>query len=398
MGRVLPRFDFRVDVAGETHPGLVRSGNEDAHLLAPEIGLFAVADGMGGLTAGDVASSAAIRAAREVLVSSATQHTVATYAREPTLEHRRAVFARLREAFEAAHGALVEEQASRKSPMGTTLDACLLVRDKAFVAHAGDGRVYLARPRAVVQLTSDHLGHEPASGARRARGPRPLSSAIGLSSGLRVDVLVVDLDRGDGLVLMTDGAYGAFESEGALAHALRGSASAITERVLKVALARGGRDNATVIVLKMGERLVARPSEARSKASAEPDERDDIATLQHCPLFVGLDPPSLAIALSAGIEVDAEPGEELKRFEAGDLCAYVVLDGLVSTGDVEKLGPPGLVYAESLVGVEKQKRAVALERARLLRVRRDDFREVAEHDTVLGLSLYQRLAGHLARH
>lgn len=393
-GRIVPRFDFRVDVGHASVTGKVRQKNEDAVLLAPELSVFGIADGMGGLAAGEVASREALEVVKQRMSLKATQRAIETYVAAPTLEHRRGVFAILREACEEAHLHLVREQERMKAMMGTTLDVCLLARDKAFVAHVGDGRVYLVRPRATLQLTEDHLAREPASfgSGPRARAPRPLVSGLGLPSPLRVDVCVVELRKGDTLTLMTDGAYAPLGDEASVAAAFRGPSGAAVDQVMRQSLAKGGKDNATVIALRVEDRLVQRAQDAGSRL----DVTDDLVTLKHCPLLVGLSPSSTLAALSSGIEVELESGHEIPRFEAGDHCAYVVLSGVVKVGEAT-LGPPALLFAESLVGVEKATTAVVVERARCLRVRRDDFREVAEHDPMLGLSLYQRLAGHLAR-
>lgn len=401
MARILPRFDFRVAIASGSDTGKVRAKNEDALLLAPESALFGVADGMGGLTAGEVASRLSVEAAKEHLASKKAQRALEGYAKSPTLENRREVFTALREACERAHARLLEEQEHKRGMMGSTLDLCLLVRDKAFLAHVGDGRMFLVRPRATLQLTEDHLARDPASlrgGASNKKAPRPLVSGIGLASALRIDVCAVDVRKGDVLVLATDGAYGPFEDEAAINAACRASApQAIVDQIVRHALAKGGRDNATVVALRIDERLVARPDVKGAKGGADATDNDDMVTIQHCPLFVGLSAPNVLAALSSGIEIELDAGKELPRFEAGDLCAYVVLSGVVKAGTTS-LGPPALLYGESLVGVERSgATAVVTDRVRCLRIRRDDFREVAEHDTVLGLSLYQRLAGHLAR-
>lgn len=398
-GRILPRFDFRVDVEHASVTGKVRAKNEDAVLVAPELALFAVADGMGGLSAGEVASRLALDIVKDRLSAKATQRILEAYVQTPSLEHRRDVFAALRDACEAAHARVVEEQEARRAPMGTTLDLCLLARDKAFIAHVGDGRMYLVRPRATLQLTEDHLARDPASVRLRPsprRIPRPLSTGVGLSSPLRVDVFVVDLRRGDTVLIATDGAYAPLGDEGAVTAASRGAPRTIVDQVVRQSLSKGGLDNTSLIVLRIEDRLVSRAGERGAKPATEGSEPDEMSAVQHCPLFVGLSPSSTLAALSAGIEIECEPDQELPRFEAGDLCAYIVLGGVVKLGSTS-LGPPALVYAESLVGVEKSTPAVAAQRLRCIRIRRDDFREVAEHDAVLGLALFQRLAGHLAR-
>lgn len=395
-GRIVPRFDLRVDVEHASVTGKVRPTNEDALLIAPEISVFGVADGMGGLAHGEIASQRTLEIVRQRLGARPAQRAVEAFVSAPTLEHRRAVFAALREACEEAHAQLVAEQERAKAMMGTTLDVCLLARDKAFIAHVGDGRVYLVRPRATLQLTEDHLAREPTSFGlgNRPRAPRPLISGVGLPSPLRVDVCVVELKKGDTLALMSDGAYAPLGDEGAVAAAFRGTSKAAVEQVIRSSLAKGGRDNASVIALRVEDRLVQRAHDPGARLDlAEPD---DLATLRHCPLLVGLSPSSTLAALASGIEVELDAGREIPRFEAGDHCAYVVLSGVVKVGETP-LGPPALVFGESLVGVEKNTPAVVVEHARCLRIRRDDFREVAEHDPALGLSLYQRLAGHLAR-
>lgn len=394
--RILPRFDFRVQVASDSVLGSVRKINEDAVLMAPEIALFGVADGIGGLHHGEVAARLGLASAKQFLSDKPAQRTAEAYAKAPTLDRRREVFGTLRAACDAAHARLHQEQAQRGVSMGTTLDLCLLVRDAAFVAHVGDGRVYLCRPRAVLQLTEDHVVR-PVRGASAPphQGPAsaPLANGIGLATALRVDCLFVELHKGDALALLTDGAYGPYADEASLAGAMRGSpCSVVSEAVTRHSIARGGRDNATIVLLRIEERLVARSEDPKQREN----DRDDTETLRHCPLFLGLSTQNVLAALAAGIEVEIEQGKIIKPSEASDLCAYVLLQGAVEVG-AAILRPPAIVFAASLVGVDKAVTGTALERTRCLRFRCDDFQEVAANDPTLGVALLQRLAGYLAR-
>lgn len=390
--RILPRFDFRVEIAAETVTGKVRAKNEDALLVAPEIALFGVADGMGGLDSGEHASRTAVEVVKTQLGTKDAIRKLEEFCRAPTLEQRRAVFALLRGACEAAHDKLVAEQAARGEKMGTTLDVCLFARDKAFIAHIGDGRVFLARSKATLQITEDHLVHDPASVRRpgnQPRTPRPLASGLGLPVPLRVDVFPVDLRRGDTVILATDGAYGPFDGEAAISHACRGAPRAICDGFVKHSLARGGKDNASLVVIRVDERFLQRADDRGAL---------DATLLRECPLFEGMPPAAILGAISSGIEVELEPGIEVPAFEAGDHCAYVVLEGLVKTAAGMTLGAPALLFPESLAGVDlRTGGATVVERLRSLRIRRDDFREICAHDPVLGSSLYERLAIHLAR-
>ena len=128
---------------------------------------------------------------------------------------------------------------------------------------------------------------------------------------------------------MTDGAYAPLGDEASVAAAFRGPSGAAVDQVMRQSLAKGGKDNATVIALRVEDRLVQRAQDAGSRL----DVTDDLVTLRHCPLLVGLSPSSTLAALSSGIEVELEPGHEIPRFEAGDHCAYVVLSGVVKVGE-----------------------------------------------------------------
>ena len=133
-----------------TDVGRVRSANEDAFVVDDDSGLFAVADGMGGHQAGEVAARMAIEEVCRSLGGRQAQRVMESYVSKADLTSRRDVFACLRRAFELANERVREDadQNAEHEGMGTTLDVVWLARDSAFVAHAGDGRVYLARLRA----------------------------------------------------------------------------------------------------------------------------------------------------------------------------------------------------------------------------------------------------------
>jgi serine/threonine protein phosphatase PrpC len=392
---ILPRFDFRAGFALSSDQGVRRDRYEDRALLAPELGVFGVADGMGGHQAGEIAAELAVQCVRRVLAGREAQRVVDGYVARADLVARRAVFACMRAAFEEANR-LVREEAE-KTPehrgMGTTLDVVWLARDSAFVAHSGDGRVYLARPRAMVQLTQDHnnvTGRQSSSG-RRAAGAG-IANAIGLNAGVAVDTLFVDLGRGDRIVLCTDGIHGQIESEAELGEIARtGDAKGAADALVKRVSARG-RDNATTIVVEVGERFVKRTDRDRGLAAA------DLERARQSPLLIDL-PESFALtALSAAVEVEVPEGETIPRVVANDLVAYIVLDGVVRHSTSERsVGSGALIYPESLAGVTGYEAPpVAEQTARLLRLRADDFAELCRDSRLAG-ELYQRLAVHLAR-
>lgn len=409
VSRIVPRFDFRIDHACRTDVGLVRKNNEDAFLDAPEAALFGIADGMGGLAAGEVAARMALDTARRTLTSADATGTLDRYVADPRIEHRRAVFALLRGACEDANRAVIEEAARRQEGppsdsgrtsdsgrMGATLDLLLLVRDRAFFAHVGDGRAYLVRPTATLQVTQDHALYDALRASGEVRTPRrparsPLVNGIGLADDIQVDTIFVDLGRGDRIVLVTDGVHGAAESEAEMNRlCYRGGPGEVADALLQMARERGGRDNATAIVVQVAERFLSRAADDSPMAQ-------DLSVIAACPLVQDMPTWAVLEMLAAGVEVEVPAGRTLPRVVASDLCAYVLVDGLVDLPDGRCLGASALLFPESLVGVSKDGDLPKVrEAARLIRVRYDDFTEVCRHDADLASALCWRLARHLA--
>ena len=401
MPSILPRFDFRAEYGVATDTGSKRQGNEDAYVIAPQIAVFAVADGMGGHRAGEVAARIAIEEVVAVLSSQSAIRAVERYVSNAGLDSRRKVLAFLRRAVEQANARIRREalENPEHSGMGTTLDVVWLARDHAFIAHAGDGRVYLARSRAVLQLTHDHT-----LSARQSRMPDGLglggldgpqssgvTNALGLSDAVQVDTLFVDLSPRDRLLLCTDGVHGQLEGEQEISELLRTGTPDATARALILRAAEGGRDNATAVIVEIADRFVKRPDRDRGLSPA------DLENARQSPLLADLPLPLALTALSAAVEIEVAQGASVPRAIANDLVAYIVLDGLVKHPDGRSVGPGALLYPESLVGVWGQAGPpVAEQTSRLLRVRADDFAEICSEPRYAA-ELYRRLAAHLAR-
>jgi PPM family protein phosphatase len=393
MSTILPRFDFRAAFGSASDKGSRRTHYEDAALVAPEIALFAVADGMGGHQAGEVASRLAVETVRRVLSGREAQRTIDTYVAKADLATRRAVYLTLRRSFDEANQAVLEDAAANENHrgMGTTLDVVWLARGNAFVAHAGDGRIYLARTRTMVQLTQDHTTSSGSSSSAQRRSAG-ITNAIGLADQCHIDTLFVDLARGDRLLLCTDGVHGQVEAESELSELLRSGSAEQGAGSLVARAGEQGRDNATAVVVEIGERFVKRTDHDRGLAAA------DLERARQSPLLVDL-PQSFALsALSAAVEVEVAAGDRIQRLVTNDLVAYIVLDGVVRYANAERtVGAGALVFPESLVGLAGQEEPpVADQTTRLLRVRADDFAEVCS-DPRLAAELYRRLAAHIAR-
>jgi serine/threonine protein phosphatase PrpC len=407
----IPRFDFRVEFAGASDVGKVRKNNEDALAIFPDLALFGVADGMGGHAAGEVAAKLAIDTVAAFLREKPAQRVLGRFPKNPSLEARHAMFALLRDAVQRANSAIRGEAEARKEPsgMGTTLDVALLSRDRAFVAHTGDSRVYLARASTVIQLTHDHALFESmlAAGRMRTTSPRvnvegrrranPLVNAVGIAPNVSVDTCFVELARGDRLLFCSDGVHGAIESETVLAQLLRpGSPGEAAKALVAYALHRGGHDNATALVVDVCERFVARAGGDDGPTSGPVSS--DILVARHSALLEDLPPASVLAALAAAVEVEIAKNERVPRLVANDWVSYIIVSGQISLPDGRVLGPSGVLFLESLMGVAREgELPLVVENARLMRLRADDFSEVCAQDIELSNALHMRIARHLAR-
>jgi serine/threonine protein phosphatase PrpC len=147
MSWAIPRFDYLVEFGGASHAGRVRTSNEDVWRADPGLGLLAVADGMGGHAAGEIAARIAVDELGKTLRLPESLRVLDAFVAAPTLEARRAVFDVLEAGAERAHAVVLETAArdTKRRGMGCTLDAALLLGNKAFlvhvVTHAGGGRL-----------------------------------------------------------------------------------------------------------------------------------------------------------------------------------------------------------------------------------------------------------------
>lgn len=225
--------------AGASDIGLVRSGNEDAYLIEPP--LFAVADGLGGHQAGEVASQLAI----EVLYGNAPKHADAKA---------------LGRAVRLANAAVIEAaaQGRGRTGMGTTLTTAMVEGTRIAIAHVGDSRAYLLATGRLTQLTDDHSmvadmvrsGSLSAEGARVHPSRSVITRALGSDPNMVADVLEVEATPGDRLLLCSDGLT-SMVADPDIERVLQTAPTpdAAVARLLAAANDAGGQDNITAVVV-----------------------------------------------------------------------------------------------------------------------------------------------------
>jgi len=223
--------------------GRERELNEDAALMVDFAGggLFAVADGMGGHAAGEVAS----RLALDELCAAYT------YGSGPTPR-------RLAQAVQAANLAVYRQATGHEAGMGTTLAAILVEGGAAVVANVGDSRVYLYRAGSLSRLTRDHswvaeqvrLGFLSEQEARDHQWRNVVSNALGGDEKVRLDLLGVRIEPGDRLLVCSDGLTVVMEDDDlSTLLAEHAAPQDLSVRLVESANARGGPDNITVVVV-----------------------------------------------------------------------------------------------------------------------------------------------------
>lgn len=233
--------------AGATDVGRRRRTNEDRFGFDPGLGLYLVADGMGGHTAGQVASGLAMDAMLEAVRCGTVGDG------SPTERLRRAVAAANDLIFGTA-----EEQPGLAG-MGTTLVALLVAGGRAAVAHVGDSRVYRVRAGRIRQLTDDHSlvgelqrrGEISADAAREHPHRHVLTRALGVRADAEPDLAELGFESGDVFVLCTDGLTQHVRDEEIEKSVVAGADLAeACERLVALANARGGEDNITVLLVR----------------------------------------------------------------------------------------------------------------------------------------------------
>jgi PPM family protein phosphatase len=255
-----------VDFATATHTGRVRRKNEDAYYADPP--LFAVADGMGGALAGELASRIAVQALGEL-------------AEEGSAEERLAATVRL------ANRRVAERATSdpRASGMGSTVTAALVGPGSVSFAHVGDSRAYLWRGGILTRLSDDHslVAEWVKAGAlapeEAALHPQRsvITRALGADWQVEVDTWTTPARPGDVILLCTDGLTG-FVDEAGIAAALQQheDLSVAVHALVDAANAAGGEDNITAVAARLGADEEAVVEGATAGAAADERETGEI--------------------------------------------------------------------------------------------------------------------------
>ncbi|HEU4936951.1 MAG TPA: protein phosphatase 2C domain-containing protein [Vicinamibacterales bacterium] len=251
--------------AVRSDPGLKRTSNEDSYSTRPDVGLFVVADGMGGHVAGEVASRVAVEAIEAFIqeTAGADKNRTWPFPFDPTVSLEAN---RLRAAFRLANrkiaSAIADSQDLRG--MATTASAVLLGPQGASVAHVGDSRVYVLRSGKLEQLTHDHswveeqvrAGTLTPTAARQHPWRNVVTRALSGGEDPEVDVTEVMPRPGERYLLCSDGLFTVLP-DARIANLLgdmKAPLDAIAGALVAAANEAGGPDNITALILHIDAR------------------------------------------------------------------------------------------------------------------------------------------------
>jgi protein phosphatase len=240
-----------------TDIGRHRAVNQDAFLNNDDLGLYVVADGMGGHAAGEVASQEAVESIFGMV--NRGLNTMPELRGAITEDKVRAACRMIEGAIQAATYMLfaMAEFDRTKSGMGTTISALLLLGEYGVFAQVGDSRIYQVRESTVAQLTEDHtlIGWQLKQGliseeeASRSPHKNIITRAVGNRDYVQVDTGLVDLLPGDRYLLCSDGLHGYLKPH-EIPGSVVGPLDVAARNLIDLANARGGRDNITAMVVE----------------------------------------------------------------------------------------------------------------------------------------------------
>ena len=261
-------------IAAVTDAGRRRRHNEDAYVCEPP--LFAVADGMGGAQAGEIASrlaAAALRRPAQSDVGEGKEHVVSL----------------IQEANRRVYEAAAEDESV--SGMGTTMTAAVAEDDAVWIGHVGDSRAYLVREGRLEQLTEDHSlvaelvrsGKLSPEEAEAHPQRSVITRALGTESDVDVDVFSVQPQRGDLFMLCSDGLTSMLSDEAILdiLERERDDVQRAAKKLVDAANDEGGEDNITVVLFEIVEQAQSEEVGASGDDETTLTELDAVPTLEH---------------------------------------------------------------------------------------------------------------------
>jgi protein phosphatase len=257
-------------VAAVTDPGRRRRRNEDSYVIEPP--LFAIADGMGGAQAGEVASRLATVALKET-------------GTEANGEER--IFDLIQEANRRVYDRSSTDP--NTSGMGTTITVALVEDERVAFGHVGDSRAYLIRDATMEQLTEDHsLVNELLKTGRLSREEAEshpqrsvITRALGTDPDVDVDTFTIAAREGDLFLLCSDGLTDMVSEDSILSvvERNRNDIDDALRALVRAANKAGGEDNITVVAFEIAERALARDGDTLEQARPAVKTADDEVTL-----------------------------------------------------------------------------------------------------------------------
>ena len=248
---------MRVAAAGRTEVGCVRKHNEDNFLMEPDLGLFVVADGLGGHAAGEVASQIVVEKIGQFIT-----HTVERDRTWPVEYDTELPYDgnRLKAALLLADQSILNDIRSNpeRESMGSTVVACLVNGATITLVHVGDSRAYLLNPNGIQQITRDHswVAEQVANGiltpdeARRHPFRNVITQALGNGGELDISVRELQVKELDRILLCSDGLSGMVQDEEIWEIVQNApDAEEAAGRLIAKAMSNGGEDNITVVIV-----------------------------------------------------------------------------------------------------------------------------------------------------
>nr|WP_320131948.1 Stp1/IreP family PP2C-type Ser/Thr phosphatase [uncultured Holophaga sp.] len=248
---------MKLVAAGLSDTGCVRKHNEDNLLVDLELGLFLVADGLGGHAAGEVASRIVVEKVEEFILQTAERDRTWPLDYDARIPYDGN---RLKAALLLSDQAILDDirQNPERESMGSTVVACLVKDGKVTLAHVGDSRGYLFEKGGLRQLTRDHswVADQVENGiltpeeARKHPFRNVITQALGNGGELEVAVQELQVKESDRLLLCSDGLSGMVPDE-EISSILQSSETLViaAERLVKRAIDYGGEDNVTVVLI-----------------------------------------------------------------------------------------------------------------------------------------------------